>query len=65
MREGLLNFQCDCSVDINTRGVLGLEGKGGAVTIFRKDGVALGISADYPHVKVFDASKVFRTLTLV
>jgi hypothetical protein len=65
MREGLLNFECDASVDINTRRLEGLRGPGGAVVVFRPDGVALGISADYPHVKVFEASKVFPMLTLV
>ncbi|NVB43386.1 metallophosphoesterase [Pseudenhygromyxa sp. WMMC2535] len=65
MREGLLNFECDCSVDINTRRIEGLAGPGGATVIFRPDGVALAISADYPHVKVFDAARVFPMLTIV
>lgn len=65
MREGLLNFECDASVDCNTRKIEGLRGPGGAVVVFRPDGVALGISADYPHVKVFDAGRVFPYLTIV
>jgi hypothetical protein len=65
MREGLLNFECDASVDCNTRRIEGLRGLGGAVVVFRADGVALGISADYSHVKVFDASQVFPLLTIV
>lgn len=64
VREGLLNFECDCSVDINTRHAEGLHGPGGATVIFRPDGYALGISADYPHVKVFDAARVFPLLTI-
>ncbi len=64
MREGLLNFECDASVDCNTRKIEGLEGPGGAVVVFRPDGVALGISADYPHVKVFEAARVFPYLTI-
>jgi hypothetical protein len=64
MREGLLNFECDASVDCNTRKVEGLHGLGGAVVIFRPDGVALGISSDYPHVKVFDAARIFPYLTI-
>jgi hypothetical protein len=64
MREGLLNFECDSSVDCNTRRIEGLKGTGGAVVVFRPDGVALGISADHPHVKVFDASRVFPLLTI-
>ena len=65
MREGLLNFECDASVDVNTRKIEGLRGLGGAVVVFRPDGVALAISADYPHVKVFEAGRVFPMLTLV
>mgnify|MGYP003576702146 CR=1 FL=1 len=42
----------------------GLRGLGGAVVVFRPDGVALGISAGYPHVKVFVASRVFPLLTI-
>ena len=64
MREGLLNFECDSSVDVNTRRIEGLHGLGGAVVVFRPDGVALGISADYPHVKVFDAARIFPYLTI-
>lgn len=65
MREGLLNFECDASVDCNTRRLEGLRGPGGAVVVFRPDGTALGISADHPHVKVFDAARVFPFLTIV
>lgn len=65
VREGLLNFECDASVDCNTRKLEGLRGPGGAVTIFRPDGIVLGISADHPHVKVFDASRIFPMLTIV
>ncbi|WP_052549288.1 metallophosphoesterase [Enhygromyxa salina] len=64
MREGLLNFECDASVDCNTRKLEGLRGPGGAVVVFRPDGVALGISADHPHVKVFEAARVFPWLTI-
>jgi len=64
MREGLLNFECDASVDCNTRKIEGLRGPGGAVVVFRPDGVALGISADHPHVKVFEAERIFPLLTI-
>jgi len=59
MRQGLLNFECDASVDSNTRKLLGLQGAGGAVTVFEPDGVVKGISTDYPHVKRLDAANVF------
>lgn len=64
MREGLLNFECDASVDVNTRKLEGLHGPGGAVVVFQPDGVALGISADHPHVKVFEAERIFANLTI-
>ncbi len=62
LREGLLDFECDCSVDINTRKLEGLSGLGGATLIFRPEGVAIAISADHPQAKVFDASRVFSNL---
>jgi len=65
IRQGLLNFECDASVDANTRREKDLEGPGGAVTIFRSDGRVLGISTDYPHVKVFDPANVCNMMTLV
>jgi amphi-Trp domain-containing protein len=59
MRQGLLNFECDASVDRNTRKLLGLSGAGGAATVFRSNGVVEGISTDYPHIKRLDAVSVF------
>ncbi|MGD8861204.1 MAG: metallophosphoesterase family protein [Myxococcales bacterium] len=56
-RAGLLNFECDASVDRNTRRIEDLEGLGGAVTIFREDGCVLGVSTDFRAVKVFDAAR--------
>jgi amphi-Trp domain-containing protein len=64
MRRGLLNFECDASVDCNTRDLLGLDGLGGAVTIFEPDGTVTGISTDYPHAKQLDAANLFG-MTLV
>ncbi len=54
MRRGILNFECDASVDVNTRRKEGLRGPGGAVTVFERSGRVLGISTDHPFVKVFD-----------
>ncbi|MCA8970735.1 MAG: metallophosphoesterase [Planctomycetes bacterium] len=65
MREGLLNFECDASVDRNTRIVEGLSGIGGAVTIVRPDGSLLGISTDYKYVKVLDAAAVLEMTAIV
>ncbi len=57
LRKGLINFECDASVDRHTRKSekIGLE-HGAAVTIFQPEGRILGISSDYPYVKVFQPS---------
>jgi hypothetical protein len=65
MRRGLLNFECDASVDCNTRALTGLAGPGGAVTVFEPAGRVLGISMDYPYVKVFDSATVLNVTTTV
>lgn len=57
MRRGILNFECDASVDINTRQVEGMTGFGGAVTVFEPDGRVWASSTDHPLVKVFDPSR--------
>ena len=53
MRKGMLNFECDASVDANTRIVEGLSGPGGAVVVFDKDGKVNALSTDYPYIKQF------------
>lgn len=53
IREGMLNFECDASVDANTRIVEGLYGPGGAVVVFSSDGRVCGLSTDYPYIKTF------------
>ncbi|TPV96730.1 MAG: amphi-Trp domain-containing protein [Myxococcales bacterium FL481] len=63
LREGMLNFECDCSVDSGTRDLEQLPGAGAAVTIVRPDGLVMGISADCAHAKVFDLAKYFVTVT--
>ena len=64
-RRGFLNFECDASVDRNTRVLEGLPGPGGAATIFREDGCVLGVSTDFPAVKVFDAARTARAFTFM
>jgi hypothetical protein len=64
MRSGILNWECDSSVDINTRNLCNLKGPGGAVTIFRPDGNIVGLSTDYPYAKVFRGAKVLDTLAV-
>ncbi|MCA9638077.1 MAG: metallophosphoesterase, partial [Myxococcales bacterium] len=60
LRGGMLNFECDVSVDTNTRILEGQRGPGGGVTVIRPDGHVLGISTDHPHVKHFDVRTAFR-----
>lgn len=56
MRSGILNFECDASVDCNTRIIEGLNRPGGAVVCFRPDGAVQAVSTDYPYIKVFKPS---------
>lgn len=60
LRRGMLNFECDVSVDLNTRAIEGQRGPGGGVTVIRPDGSVLGISTDHPYVKHFDVRTAFR-----
>lgn len=53
IRKGMLNFECDASVDCNTRIVEGLYGPGAATVIFTPEGQVRGISTDYPYIKIF------------
>ena len=54
LRKGMVNFECDGTVDRNTRKREGLKGVGAAVTIFCPEKLVMGISADFPVIKVFD-----------
>lgn len=65
LRNGMLNIECDASVDVNTRRSFGLEGPGGAVTIFRSDGTIVAISSDYPYAKILDAAAVLETTAIL
>ena len=53
IRKGMLNFECDASVDCHTRAKEGLVGPGGAVVKFCRNGTVQGISTDYPFIKQF------------
>ena len=58
LRKGIVNFECDTTMDRNTRRKEGLSGSGAAVTIFRPEGVVMGVSSDYPYIKVFDPDAI-------
>ena len=60
-RENMLHFQCDCSLDENTRKKEGIPDPGMAVTIFRPEGRCEAISSDYDKIKVFRTDKVSKT----
>jgi UDP-2,3-diacylglucosamine pyrophosphatase LpxH len=56
LRKGMLNFECDSTIDRGSRKRANMEGTGAAVTIFKPKGVVVGISTDYPQIKVFAPS---------
>jgi len=60
LRKGMLNFECDATVDRNSRRREGLKGPGAAVTIFQPCGAVLGISTDYPYIKIFQLGSLLR-----
>jgi len=59
LRNGIVNFECDTTLDDrNSRKKEGLKGPGAAVTIFRPEGLVMGVSTDYPHIKVFEPAAI-------
>lgn len=56
VRKGMVNFECDASLDQTTRKKEGLKNCGAAATLFFPDGVVMGISSDYNAIKVFEPS---------
>lgn len=62
LRKGMINFECDTSLDRNTRSKEGLKGYGASVTVFHPKGRVLGISNDYPKIKVFEPARLVRSL---
>lgn len=65
LRSGMLNFECDASVDIGTRTIEGLRGKGAAVSIIHPDAHILGISTDYPFIKDFKPTEFCGLTTVI
>ncbi|MCP4471434.1 MAG: metallophosphoesterase [Gammaproteobacteria bacterium] len=61
-RKGMINFECDTSLDRNTRRKEGLKGHGASVTKFHPEGMVLGISNDYPKIKVFEPAALIRKM---
>jgi hypothetical protein len=52
-RQGMINFECDTTMDCNSRRAEGLKGPGAGVTIIHPDGMVMGISTDYPKIKLY------------
>jgi hypothetical protein len=53
LRNGLVHFECDITMDRNSRKKEGLRGHGAGVTVVHPDGWIMGISTDYPQAKMF------------
>lgn len=65
LRGGLMNFECDASVDANTRNIEGLSGPGGAAVVFEPVGRLTSVSTDYPFKRVLDADRVLPFSTRI
>lgn len=64
-RGGVLNVECDASVDCNTRKREHLRGPGGATTLFLPSARVLGISTDYPSVKRLDLGDMAKAIVSI
>jgi hypothetical protein len=53
VRKGLLHFECDTTMDSNSRKRQALHGRGAGITIIRPQGQILAISSDQPRTSVF------------
>lgn len=53
LRSGLLHFECDITLDKNSRTRAGLSGYGAGVTTITPKGIVKGISTDAPYIKIF------------
>jgi hypothetical protein len=60
LRAGMLQIECDASVDQHTRLQKGLRGAGGAAVIFHPDRRIQAISTDHPRIKSLDANCAFE-----
>ena len=53
LRKQLLHFECDITLDRNSRRREGLTGIGGGATLIQPTGQVVGISCDHHKIKVF------------
>ncbi len=52
-RQGMINFECDTTMDCNSRREEGLKGAGAGVTIIHPDGMVMGISTEHQKIKLY------------
>ena len=52
-RQGMINFECDTTMDVNSRRKEGLKDPGAGVTIIHPDGMVMGISTDHQKIKLY------------
>lgn len=60
LRQGMIHIEGDITLDRNSRKKEGLEGFGIGVTIIKPEGQVVGISNDYPLIKVFEPQNYVR-----
>jgi Calcineurin-like phosphoesterase len=57
LKEGLIHIECDITLDRGSRKKEGLKGCGFGVTIIEPHKQVIGISNDYPFIKVFEPER--------
>ncbi len=62
LRAGLLNIECDCTMDRLSRKREELHGCGVSATVIQPQGVVRGISSDSPYIKVFNPNILLSQL---
>lgn len=53
LRQGMIHFEGDTTLDRHSREKEGLSGFGVGVTVFQPDGRVVAVSSDYPRAKIF------------
>lgn len=63
IKKGILNFECDTSLDRATRKIEGLSGVGASWLTLSPKGIIKAFSTDYGKTKVFDVTKLGGTIS--
>ncbi|XOV78284.1 MAG: metallophosphoesterase [Aestuariibacter sp.] len=58
MRKDIMHIECDVTMDSGSRKKEGLKGAGAGATLIKLDRKILGISTDYPKIKVFEPDRL-------